>query len=174
VCQYAETDLNLVCRLLEYMGVYFYFEDSAGTCKMVMADDLSYPANPFAPSIPFTDPSGPNNYDSIVQIAKHVSQTAVLVTVSGYNYESVGTAVTGSYGMEVDGQTLSGDYPAEWTYDPRTPDPDNAGRLAQLRAQEACSAACTTPAAAPSAACGRGIPSRWCSTRWRPSTRAIW
>jgi type VI secretion system secreted protein VgrG len=38
--QYQETDFNFMCRLLEHEGIYFYFEHSYGSHKLVFADDI--------------------------------------------------------------------------------------------------------------------------------------
>jgi len=38
--QYQETDFNFMCRLLEHEGIYYYFEHSAGSHKLVFADDI--------------------------------------------------------------------------------------------------------------------------------------
>ncbi|HSN17382.1 MAG TPA: type VI secretion system tip protein TssI/VgrG [Gammaproteobacteria bacterium] len=139
-CQYAESDLNFICRLLENLGIYFYFEDMAGSCRMVLADGLSYP-NPV--SIPFTDPSSTNNYDSIVQITQQLSAAPVQVEMTGYDYQNVSTAVQGDYGVQVDNFVPTGTYPATWLYDHRVPDAAHAARLAQVRAQESACQACT-------------------------------
>ncbi|HEY3646307.1 MAG TPA: contractile injection system protein, VgrG/Pvc8 family [Gammaproteobacteria bacterium] len=139
-CQYAETDLDFICRLMEHLGIYFYFEDMAGTCRMILSDGLSYPS---PAGIPFTDPSSTNNYDSIVQITRQLEAAPVQVDVTGYDYQNVSTAVQGAYGVAVDGHGLTGAYPATWLYDHRTPDSTHAARLAQVRAQESACWACT-------------------------------
>ncbi|MEO8755059.1 MAG: type VI secretion system tip protein TssI/VgrG, partial [Casimicrobiaceae bacterium] len=38
--QYQETDFNFICRLIEHEGIYFYFEHSYGSHKLVFADDI--------------------------------------------------------------------------------------------------------------------------------------
>ena len=135
-CQYAETDLHFVSRLLEHEGVYFYFQDQKGVCHMHLADELSYPPNPSAPSVPFTDPTSTNNYDSIVRITRQLDSTAGAVTVSGYNYQSTTLAVQGSKPVVVDGQKPTGPYPALWHFDNKVQTPEVALQLASLRAQE--------------------------------------
>ena len=135
-CQYAETDLDFVSRLMEHEGVYFYFEDQKGICHLELADNLSYPPNPTAPSIPFTDPSSTNNYDAIVRITRQLDSTVSGVTVSGYNYQSTTLAVQGSKPVVVDGQKPTGAYPALWHFDNKVQTPEVALQLASLRAQE--------------------------------------
>ncbi|HEY1771698.1 MAG TPA: type VI secretion system tip protein TssI/VgrG [Gammaproteobacteria bacterium] len=135
-CQYAETDLDFVSRLMEREGVYFYFQDQKGVCHMTLADELNYPPNPAAPSIPFTDPSSTNNFDSIVRITRQLDATAGTVTVSGYNYQSTTLSVQGSKPVVVDGQKPTGTYPALWHFDNKVQTPEAASQLANLRAQE--------------------------------------
>ena len=142
-CQYVETDLDFVSRLLEHEGVYFHFQDEKGVCHMILGDNLAYPANPSAPSIPFTDPTSTNNYDSIVRITRQLDATAGEVTVSGYNYQSTTLAVQGSKPVVVDGQKPAAPYPALWHFDNKVQTPEAALQLATLRAQEvACWADC--------------------------------
>lgn len=142
-CQYAETDLSFVCRLLEYDGIYFYFEDDAGTCKMLLADDLAYPQQPAASSIPFTDPTSTNNYDSIVQISQQLGAAPTGVTVTGYNYQTTSVEVSGATVVSVNGARLSGAYPVAWLYDHKAQTPDAAAQTAKVRAQEQGCWSCT-------------------------------
>jgi type VI secretion system secreted protein VgrG len=139
-CQYAESDLDFICRLMEYEGIYFYFTDNNGTGLMTLSDGSSYPS---AVSVPFTDPSSTNNYDSITQITRKLEQAPILIEVTGYDYQNVTTTVQGEYGMALDGTPLSGSYPAAWLYDHRTLTADDAARVAQVRAQEIACWACT-------------------------------
>ncbi len=39
--QYLETDYDFVCRLMEEVGMYFFFEHEGGREKLVLADDIS-------------------------------------------------------------------------------------------------------------------------------------
>ena len=139
-CQYAETDLDFINRLMEHLGIYFYFQVRSGACQMVLADGMSYPN---AVNIPFTDPSSTNNYDSIVQITRQLAGVATQFEVTGYDYKNVSTAVHGVYGMAVDNHPVTAGYPGVWLYDHRVPDSAQAARLAQVRAQEAACWACT-------------------------------
>jgi type VI secretion system secreted protein VgrG len=52
--QYEETDFNFVSRLLEHEGIYYWFEHSAGSCTLVLADDMgAHLTLPGYGSIPF-------------------------------------------------------------------------------------------------------------------------
>lgn len=139
-CQYAESDLDFICRLMEYEGIYFYFTDNAGTCMMTLSDGASYPN---AVAVPFTDPTSTNNYDSITQISARLDGVTTEVTVTGYDYGNVTTTIEGRYGIAVDDHSLTAGYPGTWLYDHRTPTADDAARVAQVRAQESACWACT-------------------------------
>ena len=56
--QYCETDLDFVSRLMEREGIYYYFDHSNGTHKLVLADTASShgPVSGYA-EIPFVPPS---------------------------------------------------------------------------------------------------------------------
>lgn len=140
ICQYNETDLDFICRLMEYEGIYFYFEDQADSCKMILADGLSYPDSIH---IPFTDPNSTNHYESIVQMTQHLMEAPVEVDVTGYDYMNVSTEVRGKFVTTVDKHISSGPYPKTWLYDHRSSDPDDAVHQARVRTQEAGCWACT-------------------------------
>lgn len=143
-CQYAESDLNFICRLLEHDGIYFYFEDDKGVCKLMLADGNDYPELKGVSSIPFTDPSSTNNYDSIVQITQHLAAAPAAATIMGYNYQTTNVEVTGSDAVQVyDGGKPNPSYPNLWLYDAKVPDREAAARLARVRAQEQGCWACT-------------------------------
>lgn len=63
--QYRETDLNFVNRLMEHEGIYYFFEHSAGSSTLVLADSLGshkpfagYESVPFyAPDVTYADDS---------------------------------------------------------------------------------------------------------------------
>lgn len=143
-CQYAESDLNFVCRLLEYDGIYFYFEEKGGTCKLMLADSMDYPDLAAMPSIPFTDPSSANDYESIVQINQRLSAAPGEATIMGYNYQATSVEVTGSNPVTVDDKPAGGGaYPNLWLYDGKVQTPDAAERIALMRAEEQGCWACT-------------------------------
>lgn len=148
-CQYAETDWDFVCRLMEYEGVYFYFHlpDAKDTCIMTVADSMAhYLPNPGFAVIPFTDPSSTNNHECIVQITRQLARAPGEVTISGYNYQqtslslqksapvTVGTPAPGA--QKAGSQPAGASYPAVWIFDNRAQDPDPTQGLATVRAQE--------------------------------------
>jgi type VI secretion system secreted protein VgrG len=57
--QYHETDFNLVCRVMEKEGIYYYFKHEDGKHTLVLADSKSsHEPVPRHATIPFIPPSG--------------------------------------------------------------------------------------------------------------------
>ena len=60
--QYRETDFNFLSRLLEEEGIYYFFEHTASSHVMVLADDSSaHETSPGYESVPFYPPAMPEN-----------------------------------------------------------------------------------------------------------------
>jgi type VI secretion system secreted protein VgrG len=134
-CQYRESNLAFACRLMEYEGIYFYFEEVNGQCKLILADGASYPVLPSAyATIPFTDPGSTKDYDSIVSLSQQLTTAPFEVQVTGYNYQQPSLAVTGSAQVSVDGtQPSDGNVSI---YDHLVQTQAAAAQLATVRAQE--------------------------------------
>lgn len=146
-CQYAETDWDFVCRLLEYEGVYFYFQDVNNACRMTLADSLGhYLPNPGFPAIPYADPNSTNNYECIVQIRRQLGRASNAVTISGYNYQqttlSLQKTAPVTVGAPAAGTQKGGSppantgYPTTWIFDNRVQAASPTQQLATVRAQE--------------------------------------
>jgi type VI secretion system secreted protein VgrG len=134
-CQYRESNLDFACRLMEYEGIYFYFEEVNGQCKLMLADGHAYPPLPTYVNIPFTDPGSTKDYDSIVSLTQQLAAAPAQVAVTGYTYQQPTLAVTGSSAVSVDGVALTGSSKT-WLYDHLVQDPGVAAQLAKVRAQE--------------------------------------
>src|SRR5205085_11481841 len=58
-CQYRETDLNFVSRLMEKEGIYYFFKHSGGKHQLVLADSKSsHQPVPDHATTPFLPPTG--------------------------------------------------------------------------------------------------------------------
>jgi type VI secretion system secreted protein VgrG len=134
-CQYRESNLAFASRLMEYEGIYFYFEEVNGQCKLMLADGLAYPALPAHATIPFTDPGSTKDYDSIVGLTQQLATVPAEVVVTGYTYQQPTLAVTGTGAVKVNGSAVTGSHKA-WLYDHLVQDTDAVKQLAQVRAQE--------------------------------------
>ncbi len=89
--QYAETDLNFFNRLLEYEGIFYFFNHSASPPTLVLADSAS--AYQAAPNSPFayygdtaTNVPAAGEYIRTFQKARH--QSTLKSTVGAYNYQN--------------------------------------------------------------------------------------
>lgn len=89
--QYRESDYNFICRLLEEVGIHFFFEHEAGKHTMILADHSG--ANlpcPNRPSVQFKL-SGENNFDQedkIDSLAMVKKIQAGKYSLRDYNYET--------------------------------------------------------------------------------------
>ena len=87
--QFGETDLNFFSRILEYEGIFYFFNQGANPPSLVMGDSLSaYLASPNSPfsyygNLTTNVPSGAE-YIQTFQKAYH--QSTLASTVSAYNF----------------------------------------------------------------------------------------
>lgn len=80
--QYRETDLNFVCRLLEEVGIYFYFTHTSTAHTLVLTDDSSrHAATDGYSQVPFFPPGNPSARER-----DHVSDWRVKQQVSTGKY----------------------------------------------------------------------------------------
>ena len=64
--QYNETDFQFICRLMENIGWYYYFEFASGSHKLIVDKDSSgSPPMPIQPDIEFNDSPGSDADDAI-------------------------------------------------------------------------------------------------------------
>ena len=58
--QYLETDYDFVCRLMEEVGIYFFFEHEDGREELVLADDIigAFQSARGGASFPIASPAG--------------------------------------------------------------------------------------------------------------------
>ncbi|MBS1794065.1 MAG: type VI secretion system tip protein VgrG [Acidobacteria bacterium] len=88
--QYRETDFDFATRLMEEEGIYYYFEHSGGTHKMIVADTpQSHRDCPGKATIPFFVKADQNQY-FVGSISSFLSDSRVQtgkVTLWDYNFE---------------------------------------------------------------------------------------
>lgn len=134
-CQYHETDLNFISRLMEQEGIHFYFENDDKACKLMLADGQDYTPVPNLDPVMFADPGNTKDYESIVRLRCRYEQTPVDVKVKDYNYTQPSLNVLGTVGVKT-GAGYSGDFGSVWLFGENTATPEDATRLARLRAEE--------------------------------------
>lgn len=86
--QYNETDLNFISRLMEQEGIYYFFDQSEGSHKLVLADTVDgHSSCPNAGSVSFHD-SSPEEPFMVKVSSCFISQRIVPKsnTLKSYNY----------------------------------------------------------------------------------------
>ena len=98
VCQFQETDFNFIFRWLEYEGIYYYFEQSSSSEKLILIDKNTTHKNhkDFA-SLQYTQgkniiDNGINNIDAF---SAHNNNVAKMLTLKGYNYSNNTQTISG-------------------------------------------------------------------------------
>ncbi|MGH8369621.1 MAG: type VI secretion system Vgr family protein [Gammaproteobacteria bacterium] len=134
-CQYHETDLNFISRLMEQEGIHFYFENDDKACKLMLADGKDYSPVPDLAPVMFADPGNTKDYESIVRLRCRYEQTPIDVKVKDYNYTQPSLDVLGTEKVTT-GAGYPGDYGSVWLFGENTASPEDADRLARLRAEE--------------------------------------
>lgn len=134
--QYRETDFNLVSRLLESEGIYYWFDHSNGKHKLVLADKIgaSQPTPGYAQLDYHVAEQGNISGREVIidwTMAKEVQ--TVEYDLRDFDFKAAGTPldgqyqVTQQYGMN---RFAHYDYPGEYL------DPSLANNYAQVRLEE--------------------------------------
>ncbi len=130
--QYRETDLNFICRLLEFEGIHFFFEYDEQKETLVMIDDIS--ANPAIPgmnTIEYHQGAGfAGDTETIREFICREKVVTGKVILMDYNYREPATS------LRVEKQ-LNNEMPGKYyEYGQHYFDVDNGNRLAQIRNEE--------------------------------------
>jgi len=134
VCQYGETHLNFVSRWLEREGIYYYFEQSESSEKLIITDSaISHTENPRGGKLFYSPPSGLTDIyrEEIIQAV--VCRTGILprkVLLKDYNYRKPSLEIMGTADVDPNGR---GDV---YLYGEHIGTPEEGNRLASIRAQE--------------------------------------
>lgn len=135
-CQYHETDLAFISRLMEQEGIHFYFENDDKACKLMLADSKDYSPVPDLEPVMFADPGSTKDYESIVRLRCRYEQTPIDVKVKDYNYTQPSLDVLGTAKVQTGGG-YPGEYGSVWLFGENVVTPEEAKRIAALRAEEA-------------------------------------
>lgn len=131
VVQYRETDADFIRRLMEEEGIYFFFEQTAGGCCLVLAD-LPTAHKPLADDVilPFRDPNGlvsEQDVELFDQLRERRSIGNGAVSLDDFNFRTPGADLLKTRTADVFTALEHSDYPGEFV------DKDRGGRLAQVR-----------------------------------------
>lgn len=95
VVQYRESDFHFIARLMEEVGIFFFFEHRADGHVMVIADsDVAHTTVPNAETIPFRDRSGlvPDQNKEVVYSLRERQDVQIgAVALDDFNFEKPAT-----------------------------------------------------------------------------------
>jgi uncharacterized protein involved in type VI secretion and phage assembly len=130
--QYRETDYNLVCRLMEEEGIWWYFRHSQEGHVLVLADGPpGYKPIEDPIALPFMPPTGMNvNEEHIFRFRRCQTLRPGVVTLNDFNFEDPELNLEGKHDLGRDKGLEFSDYPGEHKDQKRGAD------LARLRAEE--------------------------------------
>lgn len=132
-CQWDETHLNYLMRLLEYEGIYFFFLQEEDYEKIIFCDHRMHQEKIEDPVVNYSPPQGMDihtrgkNIHSLVCRTKRMPKTIVL---QDYNYEKPSLDVTAR--AFVDEENGIGEV---FSYGENFETPEEGGRLARIRAE---------------------------------------
>ncbi len=130
VCQFRESDYDFIARLLEYEGIYFYFEQNDSEEKLIITDDASYLELENGQLYFDPAPQGARYHQAVTGWSCRKQRQPASVTVRDYNPEQPSLEVAGR--QEIDTQGLGEDY----LYGETIASPEQANYLARLRAEQ--------------------------------------
>jgi type VI secretion system secreted protein VgrG len=132
VVQYQESDLTFIRRLMEHYGIFFFFEHGEKKEKLVIADSRdAYKPIPGGTEVPFRDARlvSPGGEAVGSFVFRHQIQPAK-VKLKDYNYRKPALEVAAEAAAAAKGTGTV------YEYGHHMKDPDEGGRLAQVRSEE--------------------------------------
>jgi len=132
--QYRETDYNFLTRTLEKYGVYFYFEHTENSHKLILSDQGQYPSAIDAEvELPKSNP-GELRQDSIIEWEHAYEMVSGKWEHNDYNFTTPSTSLTGKGSKKTPLKTNSGyelyDFPGDYATK------DEGEEIAKRRLQE--------------------------------------
>lgn len=128
-CQFGETDLAFISRLMERDGIWYYFEQGADAEKLMLCDDAAYPALA-SDAIFAVTPDDNNRYATVQSWVCRKQRMPREVVLRDYNYTQPSLDVSGT--AEVDPNGLG----SVFVYGDNFSTGEEGARLAQVRAEE--------------------------------------
>jgi len=128
-CQFGETDLAFMSRLMERDGIWHYFEQGADAELLVVRDDADYPALA-SDAIFAATPDDNNRYTSIQSWVCRKQRLPKEVVLRDYNYTQPSLDVSGTAQVDPDGLG------SVFVYGDNFSTAEEGARLARVRAEE--------------------------------------
>ncbi len=133
VCQYRETHLDFVSRLMEHCGIYYYFEQTDEGEKIIITDSLNAHEDlPGDNTLYYSPPSGlvPTEEELIWTFRCTQKMLPKKVILKDYNYRKPSLDMKAEAQVDPDGRG------EVFLYGEHFKDPDEGKALAKIRAEE--------------------------------------
>ena len=133
VCQYNESHLDFIKRLMEREGIYYYFEQTGNKEKLIITDTLNAHTDMEEGSLLYAPPSGMNEADDREVVRNFSCRQQIVpasVVLKTYNWEKRSTE------LECSAEVFEEGRGSVYIYGDSFKTQEDGHRLAGLRAQE--------------------------------------
>jgi len=127
-CQYGESNFQFISRLMEFAGIYYYFEHNDEISKLKLADDAAYPPIDNGVYQFERNPSGDAAWETISKFRLTTNKTTDSVMIRDYNLDQSDVNVQATEG-ELSAGVLN-------LVDENVIDSDEATAVAKMRLEE--------------------------------------
>ncbi len=127
ICQFGESDLDFISRLIENEGIFYYFEQDGGVEKIIFINDLNYDSISGPEEVMFGD-EGVDNRINAWNCRKQ--RLAHEVRLRDYNHEQPSDNISSTIAIDPLGQGT------DYCYGDNISDSNEVAYLSQIRAEE--------------------------------------
>jgi type VI secretion system secreted protein VgrG len=133
VCQYGESHLNFISRWMEREGIYYFFEQTAESEKVIFADSMiAHTDLPQGKELTYSPPSGLESLHA-AEVLKtfhcHQSLMPSKIFMKDYNYRKPSLEISGDADVDKNGQGTV------YYYNSHIRSSEEGKRLARIRAE---------------------------------------
>jgi type VI secretion system secreted protein VgrG len=132
-CQFGETHLQFISRLMEHLGIYYFFDQGSDAEKIVFCDNLQFQKSMKNPTVNYTPVTGVDKhavYDNIYSLVCRRNRMSKSLTLKDYNYEKPSLDVEGT--ATIDEKGIGEVY----SYGENFDTPEEGKQLATVRAEK--------------------------------------
>lgn len=132
-CQFGETHLQFISRLMEHQGIYYYFEQGDSAEKIIFSDSSQHQKALDDPKVTYSPVSGLDTgtvFSNIHSLVCRNNRLPKNMTVKDYNYEKPSLDVKGN--SVIDNKGIG----EVFNYGENFDTPEEGKQLAEVRAQE--------------------------------------
>lgn len=132
-CQFGETHLQLLSRLMEHQGIYYYFEQGDNAEKIIFCDSLLSQKSMNNPKVNYAPITGLDKhtvFDNIQSLVCRQNRLPKNLVLKDYNYEKPSLDIEGTAVIDEEGVG------EVFNYGENFDTPEEGKQLAKVRAEE--------------------------------------